>query len=508
MTREIWTSSLSKITRMAAGWAAVLLAYGGVFLGYYLLRNNIIGPSPSLFNPSALFPFGFSQLMSGFFLQITILPLLLLFLLSYIPYFRRLLQDQTAPHATPGILLGLAIVQLISQAYEIWLARSTGQPFFLGTFVIFVGSLVGGWRIGLPLGAISLLFQSGFEHLAGTSMLTDIRTLGWFDYWTHFQWWQLFMEGVVNPHFSGGVWAAVFSSWTAGLLGGRRFSPWAAAGLGFLLEFAMGDLRYVAGIVGSLEGIPAQAVVIGFAAAWVMLMLRTLQVDASRRKAAEAELSRMEAELRALRSQINPHFFFNSLNTIRYMIRTDPPKARELLIDLSEVFQRTLRSGDFVPLRDELGSVQAYLSLEKARLGDRLRVEWGGALQPDKPLETPSPLLDQPVPTLALQPIVENAVIHGIGKKVEGGTVSIVIERRKNDLAIRVEDDGLGMDSGRLDGLLGADAGKSTSIGLKNVDRRLRMLYGPEYGLEIGSAPGSGTRVMIRIPIKEIKEKN
>ena len=214
----------------------------------------------------------------------------------------------------------------------------------------------------------------------------------------------------------------------------------------------------------------------------------------------EMENQKLGAELSLLKSQINPHFFFNSLNTIRYMIREDPQKARDLLIDLSEIFQRTLRSGEFVPLRDELGYVAAYLSLEKARLGDRLRIVWGGVLQARKPLETESPLLDVPVPTLALQPIVENAVLHGIGKKKEGGTVSVSVERQNNDLMIRIEDDGTGMEADQKANLLQPGGRNKTGIGVKNVDARLRMLYGPEYGMLIDSEVEKGTRVTIRVP--------
>jgi hypothetical protein len=499
--------SSSMILRKAAGLAAILLTYGGVFLAYYLLRDLPFIPNPPPFDPKKLFPFDFNQLATGFSLQITILPLLLLFLLSYWPHFRRLMQDQTSPHATPQVFLALAAVQLIAQTYELWLSRSTGQPFFLGTFLVFIGSLIGGWRIGLPLGVISLAYQSAFEHLTMTTMLGDIRVLGPVEYLAHFQWRQFFVEGVLNPHFSSGLWTAVFASLAADWIGPRRFSPLWAAVMGAVLEYAVGYLRYAAGIVQDLGGLPAQALVTGFAAVLVMLMLRTLQLEASRRKAAEAELSRMQAELRALRAQINPHFFFNALNTIRYMIREDPQKARDLMIDLSDIFQRTLRSGDFVPLRDELGYVAAYFSLEKARLGDRLRIVWGGLLRPEDPLKTDSPLLDLPVPTLALQPIVENAVIHGIGQKKEGGTVSVAVDRQKQDLIITIGDDGIGMDSGQKAGLLNPAACGQPGIGMKNVDARLRRLYGPEYGLAVESEPGKGTRVTVRVPVREWEEK-
>jgi signal transduction histidine kinase len=501
MTRNLIASSSATFLRQAAKLAAIFLAYGVVFTAYYLIPHLLFVSRPSPFDPRNLFPFGFNQEVIGFSLQITVVPLLLLFLLSNLPYVRRLLQDQTAPHATPGVLFGLAAVQLIAQTYELWVSRTTGQPFFLGAFVILIGTLIGGWRIGLPLGAVSLVYQSAFEQLTMTNMLADIRGMGVMEYLRVFPW-SIFVWGnVLNPHFSCGVWTAVFASLGARFLGSYRYSPWAAAALGMILEYAMGGLRYAAGIVPGLEGIPAQALVTGFAAAWVMLMIRTLQVESARAKAAESELARAQAELRALRAQINPHFFFNSLNTIRYLIRQDPQKARDLMINLSEIFQRTLRSGDFIPLRDELSYVESYLALEKARFGDRLQIAWGGVLLPDMPLKTETPLLDQSVPTLALQPIVENAVIHGIGKKTEGGKITISVDRREDDLVIAIEDDGTGMDADKKDRMLAAGEANGSHIGMKNVDARLRRLYGLEYGLVIESEPNKGTRVTIRVPV-------
>jgi len=221
-------------------------------------------------------------------------------------------------------------------------------------------------------------------------------------------------------------------------------------------------------------------------------MVRGVQVETARRKAETAELALAHAELRALRAQINPHFLFNALNTIRYFVRTDPKTARRLLLNLSEVFQRALRSGEFVPLRDELSYVEAYLALEKARLDDRLKVEWG---------ILPEAVLDHPVPTLILQPVVENAVIHGIVRQPDGGTVRLAIEEADGDLLLRVEDDGAGIEPARLAEILGPEQAPNAAIGLRNIDGRLRAMYGEEYRLVVESKVGRGTSVQIRIPI-------
>jgi LytS/YehU family sensor histidine kinase len=498
-----------RFIRTLSRLAAILLAYAAVFLFYSRIRATAFFPTPPLplLRAQDFFPLEIHQVDVGFFLQVTILPVLLLFVMSFIPAFRRQVQDQTAPHATLGAFLALAALQIITQVYEIWVSQSMHQAFFIGTFVIFIGCLLGGWRTGLLLGVISLVFQSTFELATTRPALEMIRNLGVLEFLRRGEGLRLFFGSVVNPHFSSGVWTAVFANLAADRLGPRRYSPTVTAILGAVLAYAVGDLRFISGVTPNLAVVPAQALITGLGTVWVMLMIRTTQVEASQTKAAEAELARTRAELLALRAQINPHFFFNALNTIRYMIRENPQTARDLLIDLSEVFQRTLRSGEFVPLRDELGYVKAYLSLEQARLGDRLRVAWEGILQPEDPLMSGSAFLDLPVPTLTLQPIVENAVIHGIAKKKEGGAVSIAVFRQKNDLTITVRDDGMGMDPAQLADLLGPEAGRNSGIGVRNVDSRLRMLYGKEYGLAIESEPEKGTRVSIRIPIAETEKE-
>jgi signal transduction histidine kinase len=495
--------SAEVVLRKLAEAAAILLVFAGAFLAYYSLRGPIAPP----LTIDQLFHFEIHQLDIGTELQLIMVPILLLMLMSLIPYFHRQLLNQTLPHASLAIFAGFAIIQLIAQGYDTWTYRSMNQPVYFGLVVILAGSLLGGWRIGLPLGAISMIFQCGYDVFALTPFLTDVRNMGFWGFLRGFNGQPFLNSSFILPNYSGGLWAALFACMLGGLLGPRRYSAFAAAALGAILPFTIGYLQLAAGMPPGLLLAPAQALVTGIAAAWVMLMIRYIQVEASRKKTAEAELSKTRAELRALRSQINPHFFFNALNTIRFMIRENPQTARDLLIDLSEVFQRTLRSGDFVPLRDELGYVEAYLSLEKARLGDRLRIAWGGVLNPDKPLESDTLLLDIPVPTLALQPIVENAILHGIGKKKEGGMVGIVVLRSRDDLTITVEDDGVGMDPEQLESLLQPGDESNKSIGMKNVDARLRMLYGSEYRLAIESQPDKGTRVTVRIPISESKGK-
>jgi sensor histidine kinase YesM len=305
---------------------------------------------------------------------------------------------------------------------------------------------------------------------------------------------------VFNMYASSPVWAGVAAGLAGHILGGRRFVPMVAMLLGAGTELGAGYLTAIAGVPPGVVFLLPGVVVTSIATTAVALMVRNAQTEAVRRRVQAAELARAQAELRALRAQINPHFLFNALNTIRYFVRADPETARRLLVDLSEVFQRALRSGEFVPLRDELSYVHAYLSLEQARLGERLHV-----IRPD-----PTPdLLDRLVPTLILQPIVENAVVHGVARKPGGGTVWIIVEPADGVLLLRVQDDGPGMSPERMAQVLapreetqtrGRDGKASTSIGLRNVDGRLRSLYGDEFRLDIKSQPGQGTWVQIRIP--------
>lgn len=216
----------------------------------------------------------------------------------------------------------------------------------------------------------------------------------------------------------------------------------------------------------------------------------------------QLELSRMEhqarllakAELRALQSQINPHFLFNALNTIISICRRDPEKARRLLVHLGEFFRKNLSIGrETVPLEQEIEHVKAYLAIEQARFGDRLKVVFD--------LEPFSGVM---VPPLILQPLVENAVKHGIFPKREGGTVIIRAKRVDGGVELTVADDGVGFDEATIKEILEKE-GPTDRIGLFNVNRRLENLYGPQSRLNITSKPMLGTIVKFFIPMAESK---
>ena len=199
----------------------------------------------------------------------------------------------------------------------------------------------------------------------------------------------------------------------------------------------------------------------------------------------EQEKLLMTARLEALASQINPHFLFNTLTSISSLIRSRPETARMLIGKLSSLLRQLLRSQDhFVTLRDELASIDQYLDIETVRFGPTLVVE--KHIAPET--------LDQTVPSMLLQPLVENAIKHGLARKVGGGRITISSERTPGHTVIQVVDDGVGMVAD------GPDQGRSGGIGLRNVDERLRVIYGANYRLQLSSVPGEGTCARIEIP--------
>ena len=198
----------------------------------------------------------------------------------------------------------------------------------------------------------------------------------------------------------------------------------------------------------------------------------------------------VRAELKALYAQINPHFLFNTLNTITSLVRTKPDLARELLIKLGAMFRYTLHNtGRDITLDEELAQVRAYLLIEQARYGDKLIVD-----------EEVSPLLGKyKIPFLTIQPLVENAIKHGLQPKENGGHIIIRAAEVDQDIIIHIIDDGVGMDVKQRCPL---SLPSPECIGLSNVHERLQGQYGLEYGLEINSILGTGTTVTLRIPKK------
>jgi len=201
-----------------------------------------------------------------------------------------------------------------------------------------------------------------------------------------------------------------------------------------------------------------------------------------------------EAELRALQAQLNPHFLFNALNTLAYLMKAAPDRARTTLLDLTKLLRAVLKrsGGDVATLGQELELVESYLAIERARFEDRLHLR----------VDVPLSLRSLPVPPLIVQPLVENAIKHGIAPRREGGEIVVRawlegsrdVTSGPETLFVEVSDTGVGSSEQAL------AEGRARGVGLTNVEKRLRAHYGAEAGLEVASRAGQGTRATLRLP--------
>ena len=205
----------------------------------------------------------------------------------------------------------------------------------------------------------------------------------------------------------------------------------------------------------------------------------------------------LEARLDALQRQINPHFLFNTLNSITSLIRVKPDLAREMIGKLANILRALLKERDaFVPLREELSFIDDYLAIEVVRFGDKLRVV----------KQISEETLDIVVPSMLLQPLIENSIKHGLEPRIHGGSVTLRSRITGDTLVLEVEDDGLGMPPERL---LNDHPGDFHSrpglgVGMRNVRERMQVLYGGLAKVEMNSRPGRGTQVMLSMPILDL----
>jgi two-component system, LytTR family, sensor kinase len=194
----------------------------------------------------------------------------------------------------------------------------------------------------------------------------------------------------------------------------------------------------------------------------------------------------LKARMDALTSQINPHFLFNTLNTVSSLIRFDPDMARGVVLKLSNILRRLLRKHEtFVPLREELEFIDNYLDIEVIRFGrDKLQIF----------KEIDEQTLETFVPSMLLQPMVENSIKHGLAPKLEGGQIHLRTRQIDGRLLIEISDNGMGIPTERLADVYGG------GIGISNVHERLRLLYGDQFKMDIRSQEGQGTQIHIEIP--------
>jgi sensor histidine kinase YesM len=292
---------------------------------------------------------------------------------------------------------------------------------------------------------------------------------------------QLFRQSVVTLAVLGAVSIAVVAvaTWVSEGAGGLFGTP---VGPDLHLTVTAAMRQQVTRAYVLLPIVPvALTTLIGYHLVW-----RHLQEMQTR----ERQLTELAAtaQLAALRAQINPHFLFNSLNSIAQLIHADPDKAEVCVERLAEIFRYILHRADrdFVPLAEELQMTSAYLDIERARFDDRLRVET--RVDPQS--------LHRLIPNLILQPLVENAVKHGLSRKLGPGTVSIDASMQGDLLTLTVGDDGPGMSAPMLGQVW------ERGVGLRNLRDRLERLYGPEHAPVIESAPGQGTMIRLSLPAR------
>jgi two-component system LytT family sensor kinase len=221
----------------------------------------------------------------------------------------------------------------------------------------------------------------------------------------------------------------------------------------------------------------------GEVARFVSTQLALAELDASRTRTVQAQLN-------FLRAQISPHFVYNALTAIESFVRSDPDRARDLLVGFAEFTRSTFREhSQYVSLAEELHLVESYLELERARFGDRLVVS----------LRVAPEILPVRVPSLVLQPLVENAIRHGLERRSGSSHLQIIAADGGHEAVVTVEDDGAGADPQQLHDILSGRR-PTDSVGLRNVDERLRATFGSSYGLTIETGMGAGTKVTMHLP--------
>ena len=286
----------------------------------------------------------------------------------------------------------------------------------------------------------------------------------------------------------------------------RRNLPWPKFDWQIALFFTILGLRLVKleaqrHFPGRIFGVDGQtpwllAAVFAASIMSVAIPLKIWNNTRMERKLEEQQRMLLHARMEALQNQINPHFLFNTLNSVSSLVRFDPDTAREIIVKLSHILRRLLRQSDaFVNLREEVQFIDDYLDIEVVRFGrDKLKVV--------KELEADS--LDVMVPSMLLQPLVENSIKHGLSPKIEGGTIYVRSRLNGSQLLLEVEDDGVGMGSANL--LEPRTGVGGTGIGMANVAERLRVLYGETARMVVSGSPAGGTIIQLQLPLIQTYE--
>jgi two-component system LytT family sensor kinase len=261
-----------------------------------------------------------------------------------------------------------------------------------------------------------------------------------------------------------------------------------------LLRFVVARLFQPKGVFALLTiwgKVPLLTVIAVYASAVfaIIIPLKIWNNTRNEKKLEEQQQRLTQAKLAALTSQINPHFLFNTLNSVSSLIRTNPEMARTVVYKLSSILRRLLRKTDnFSTLREELAFIDNYMSIEVVRFGQKLR--FSAEIDPDT--------LDRQIPSMLLQPIIENSIRHGLSSKVDGGMIRVRSRLVDGRLHLLIEDDGVGIPEVKLATLF------EQGIGVSNVNERLKVLFGTDYRMWIDSKPGEGTRTGIELPVSDL----
>ena len=373
------------------------------------------------------------------------------------------------------ILLAIMVLNL---AVDLWqIEIGVVSPVTPGLMLVLVAALLAGKDASIPLGFAALFFYWAWElyHLGELIELFESLETFLILLWRPFE----------DLDFAVMFACSLLIGTLRDEIGPAILSPYWLFAIGFVGQWLSGWLHTIAFRDGGhiWDMLPG-ALLTGVLLLMFGVFIQRIQGQIARETLATAEQSRTEAELKALRAQINPHFLFNTLSTIRYHARIKSDVTYDLLEDLSEVFHAALRSQQFIPLSEEFATIESYLALEQARFGDRLQIAWHIAEDVD---------LMHSVPALALQTFVENGVIHGIGPQPDGGTLTIMTEKMKDHYLIQIVDDGAGFD-------LENPVTKGHGIGQSNAVKRFQALYGDSFTPIVESEIGLGTKVTVKIP--------
>ena len=466
---QIETKTISQPNReLRIAWTAGITILLLIVCAYIRLDDGSQGLTFS-FEEDAFFE---TELL-GLAMERMFIPLIGLFLLSLTGPFQRLVTPEN-PHPTDKkwLLSGLGVVLFLELVATVWLNEEIDIAVTNGLVIVLICGLLGGWRWGLGMSLATVVFYicsalfiespfddsiSMFETVSVTILEITLLVMVWGSVVVGL--WRPIPIYRLKPHHLFFIGAGF--EWISSIL------VFWVYGFGYAL-------------VDELPG----TIITGLALMLFGFLMQQANGRTAEKRIVAAEGAQTQAELKALRAQINPHFLFNALSTIKYHARTSPETAYELLDDLSDVFHTALRSDPFVTLEEELDTVKAYLAIEQARLRERLTINF----EIDDGVD-----LNLQVPALILQPLVENSVIHGIAPKASGGTLKIKAIENGPDYQIVIEDDGVGFDPTD-------NQPTGSGIGLSNSSNRLVALYGSEYTAQIESSIGKGTTVMIKIP--------